>query len=105
MMQIAEINTPSTILAYVAYTPSGVEKGTIDVEADIQQAWQRFPIQTDIALALIQEITVTDFNHAIQRHEMYDTQVRDACTKQFFRILQNMIMAIKSQTVWPMRPM
>lgn len=34
LMQIAEINTPSTILVYVAYTPSGVEKGIIDVETD-----------------------------------------------------------------------
>ena len=84
LMQIVEINTPSTILAYVAYTPSGVEKGTIDVEADIQQAWQHLPIQTDITLTLIQEITVTDFNRAIQRHEMYDTRVREACTKQIF---------------------
>lgn len=84
LMQIAEISTPSTILAYVAYTPSGAEKGTIEVETDIQQAWQRLPIQTDITLALIQEITVTDFNRAIQRHEMYDTRVREACTKQFF---------------------
>ena len=53
LMQIAEISTPSTILAYVAYTPSGAEKGTIEVETDIQQAWQRLPIQTDIYRKII----------------------------------------------------
>lgn len=86
LIQIAEIKTPSTLLAYLAYTPSGVEKGIIDVETDIQQAWQNLFTQTGVTLTLtlVEEITVTDFNRAIQRYEMYDSRVREACSKRFF---------------------
>lgn len=85
LVQIAEIDTPSTILMYAAYTPSGVERGTVDVEADIQQIWKRLPIQTDttLAITLIEEITVSDFNRAIQRYNLYDSRLRETCSKHF----------------------
>lgn len=83
-VQIAEIDATSTILAYAVYTPLGAEKGRIDVETDIQQIWACLPVQASIALTLVEEISVSDFNRAIQRHEMYDPRVREVCSKRFF---------------------
>lgn len=84
-IQIAEMDTPSTFLMYAAYTPVVTEKGKVDCETDLLRVWKRLPVLASIKLNLIEEISVTEFNRAMQHYEpLYTSRVRDTCAKKLF---------------------
>jgi len=83
-LQIAEMDTPSTLLMYAAYTPLVAEKGKVDSEADILRLWGCLSVPASIKVTLIEEISVTEFTRKIQQHELLcSSRVRDMCAKKF----------------------
>ncbi|MFV0342577.1 MAG: AAA family ATPase [Anaerocolumna sp.] len=82
MLQFLTMDTPSELLAYVAYDQKIIDRGYIDVEKDVLEICKVINLPSCLKTVVYEEVSAFDYNRAITRYGI-NSRLRDILTKQF----------------------